>query len=188
MVQGYYVNHILTFFSTFATGMLGAWLYIRITKDRTKKSWEGIIFTIISIVCMVVFYHLCKMRMTYEGGEQRWQVDYRFALGVLFLVFVLCTIFAAKWYRKIWDNWVMKFLAGISFNFYICHQYVAVKLKEFRIPFWGGDTPPNQQANMELWKWQYTFLCIIVSLLIATAMTYLVEKPAAKFILRKYKK
>lgn len=184
--QGFYVNHVLTFFSVFATGMLGAWLYMRVIKDRTRKSWEGIVFTGISLACMAVFYYFCKMRMSYEGGEQKWQVDYRFVLGLLFLIFILSTIFAAKWYRKIWDNRVMKFLAGISFNLYICHQYVAVKLKEFRIPFWGGDTPPNQQANMDTWKWQYTFTCIIVSLLIATAMTYLVEKPAAKLILKKY--
>ena len=38
------------------------------------------------------------------------------------------------------------------------------------------------------WQWKYTILCIIASLAVATAMTYLVEKPAARMILNKKRK
>ena len=75
----------------------------------------------------------------------------------------------------------MHFLAGISFNLYLCHQYIAVKLKEFHIPFWEGDTPPNQLGD-EVWQWKYLLLCIVISFAVAVAMTYLVEKPVAKWI------
>lgn len=116
-----------------------------------------------------------------------WQVENRFLLSLLFMVFVLAVIFSARWFRKIFDNRIMVFLAGISYNLYIWHQYIAVKLKEFRIPFWEGDTPPNQSGDT-VWQWQYMILCIILSLLVATAMTYLVERPLAKKILALYRK
>lgn len=32
------------------------------------------------------------------------------------------------------------------------------------------------------WQWQYTILCFVLSLVVAIAMTYLVELPAAKVI------
>ena len=81
----------------------------------------------------------------------------------------------------------MGFLAGISFNMYIWHQYIAVKLKEFRIPYWEGSVPPNQLGD-KVWMWKYQILCIAVSLVVAVAMTYLVEKPLTKAIIKKFKK
>ena len=81
----------------------------------------------------------------------------------------------------------MKFLAGISFNLYIWHQYIAVKLKEFRIPYWEGTTPPNQLGDKP-WMWKYMLLCIVVSLVMAILTTYLIEKPVSKWILRRLNK
>ena len=38
------------------------------------------------------------------------------------------------------------------------------------------------------WQWQYTILCFALSLVVAIAMTYLVELPAAKVIKKCYQK
>ena len=79
---------------------------------------------------------------------------------------------------------VMRFLAAISFNLYLCHQYVSVKLKDLRIPPWEGDVPPNQLGD-KVWQWEYFALCILISLVVAVAMTFLIERPIAKFILKR---
>ena len=81
----------------------------------------------------------------------------------------------------------MAFLAVISFNFYICHQYIAVKLKEFRIPDWEGEELPNMTGDVQ-WQWGYMLLCVVLAFAVAVAMTYLVERPAAKVIQNLYKK
>ena len=91
-----------------------------------------------------------------------------------------------KTYQKLFANKVTKFLAGISFNLYIYHQFISVKLKEFHIPFYEGDIAPNVTGD-EKWKWMYFIICIIVSLLVAIIMTYLIEKPASKYIKKKFK-
>ncbi|MDY3909806.1 MAG: acyltransferase [Eubacterium sp.] len=184
--QSLYVNHVLTFASVYANGLLAAWLYMVITKNRKRKTVEGVAGMVTACACVYVYYLLTTQLQASDNG-QKWQVENRFLLSLLFMVFVLAVIFSARWFRKIFDNRIMVFLAGISYNLYIWHQYIAVKLKEFRIPFWEGDTPPNQSGDT-VWQWQYMILCIILSLLVATAMTYLVERPLAKKILALYRK
>lgn len=178
--QMLYVNNTLTFFSVYANGMLGAWLYISWTREHKRTGQEGIFFTLIALTCLWIFKILCEHR-TYSGSEAKWQLDYRYLLSLVFLILIISIILSARWFRVLWDNKVMHFLAGISFNFYLCHQYIAVKLKEFHIPFWEGDTPPNQLGD-EVWQWKYLLLCIVISFAVAVAMTYLVEKPVAKWI------
>ncbi len=182
--QGLSVNHTLTFIPVYANGMLGAWLYMLYTKKKKKRSLpEGVIATVAAIGAVAVFYKLCIHRLNSES-ETKWQVDYRYLLSLVFLIFMISTILSARWFRKIWDNRVMIFLAGISFNFYICHQYIAVKLKEYHIPDWQGQQLPNVTGD-RAWQWEYTILCVVLSLVVAIAMTYLVERPMARYIKHK---
>lgn len=185
--QALYVNHTLTFFSVYANGMLGAWLYMMYAKKRKKRTLaEGIAGIVMSIGGIVIFYNMCKWRSSC-GEETKWQVDYRYLLAFVFLLIVAGAIIALPWFQKIFSNRVMKFLAGISFNLYICHQYIAVKLKEFRIPNWQGEELPNMTGDVE-WQWEYTILCVVLSILVAILMTYLIERPAARWIKRLYDK
>lgn len=185
--QPLYVNHTLTFFSVFANGMLGAWLYVMYAVKRKKKTCvEGILGIIMAVGGIALFRYFCDWRMN-SASETKWQVDNRYLLSLVYLLIVAGSIFAMRWFQKIWDNRVMAFLAGISFNLYICHQYIAVKLKEFRIPDWEGEELPNMTGDVE-WQWKYTILCIVLSLVVATLMTYLVERPAARWIKNLYEK
>ena len=180
----FYVNHFLTFIPVYANGMLATYFYILYTKKNKRKIVSDIIFTIISISCIIIYIYLCK---GISGiNVQRWQLDYRVLLSFLFTIFVVSTLLASKIYQKIFNNKLMKFIATISFNLYIYHQFIAVKLKEFRIPFYSGDVLPNVAGN-KTWQWEYTILCIVISVIVAIIMTYLVEKPLAKLIKKKYK-
>jgi len=102
----------------------------------------------------------------------------------VYALFILSTALSIRYYQKIYANRFMKFIATISFNLYIYHHFICVKLKEFRIPFYSGDIPPNMQSNRE-WQWKYTILCIVVSLIVAVIKTYFVEKPLCKHIKEK---
>lgn len=183
--QSMYVNHTLTFFSVFANGMLGAWAYVSMNKERIRTKAEEMLFLLLTIGGCWLFKMMCEHRSRYIS-DTRWQVDYRFLLSLLFLLILISCILAGRYLRWLLGNRVMKFLAGISFNLYICHQYISAKLKQFRIPYWEGDTPPNQLGDKP-WMWKYLLLCIVVSFVVATLMTYLVEKPLAKLILKKRK-
>ena len=144
---------------------------------------NDLFFTIISIFMVVFYIYLCKSIGTID--VQKWQFDNRLLLSIVFMIFIICTCLSSNLYQKIFSNKVMKFIALISFNLYIYHQFIAVKLKEFRIPYWVGDTPPNMLGDTE-WKWTYTILCIVISVVVATIITYLIEKPCAKYLKKKW--
>lgn len=182
--QAYWVNNTFTFASVYANGILGAYAYVWMTRDRKRNRGEAIFFTALAIACLWLYKIMCSHRMSYIS-ETKWQVDYRYLLSLLNMAFIISTIFAVRWFRLIWDNRVMKFLAEISFNLYIWHQYIFVKLKDFRIPGYEGDVPPNQLGDTA-WQWKYTIICLVAALAVATLMTYLIERPLAKWIKNRF--
>ena len=184
--QALYVNHTLTFLSVFANGMLGAWAYISITHDKKPVKAEQFLYILMTLAGLVLYKILCDHHMNCPNGQQ-WQVKYRYVLSLVYLLILFGCLMAQQYFRFFLGNRLMKFLATISFNLYIWHQYIAVKLKEFRIPYWEGDIPPNQLGDKP-WMWKYMLLCIAVSLVVAILTTYLIEKPLARLILRRYDK
>lgn len=176
------VNYPTTFFSVFANGMLGAWTYVSITKDKRPIKAEQFFYTIMTIGGLLLFKILCDHHSAFPNGQQ-WQVKYRFVLSLVYLLILFGVLMAQQIFRYLLGNPFMKFLAGISFNLYIWHQYIAVKLKEFRIPYWEGTTPPNQLGDKP-WMWEYMLLCIALSLLTAFCTTYLIERPASGLIMK----
>ncbi len=170
------VNNPLTFFMVYANGMMGCYLYVKYTKNKKRNTIKDIIFTLVSVSCIFIYKYLCS---TISLDIQRWQIDYRLLLSILFTIFIISSILSIKYYRFLLENKLMKFIAVISFNLYIYHQFIAVKLKEFRIPYWTGDTPPNFLGDVK-WQWTYFLLCIIISLIVAIIFTYFFEKPITK--------
>ncbi len=180
----YYVNHFLTFIPVFANGILASWFYITYTKNKKRTNISDISFTLISIILLLSYRYLIKS--IGFNNVQEWQLVNRYFLSWIFTGFVVSTCLSIKLYRKIFDNKIMKFIALISFNLYIYHSFIAIKLKEFRIPFYSGDTPPNMTGN-RTWQWQYTILCFVIAIIVAIIMTYLIEKPFDKYIRKKFK-
>ena len=78
----------------------------------------------------------------------------------------------------------MRYFSAISFNFYIWHQYLAVKLREWGIPH-SASLEPNVDGEMP-WQWQYTLLCFFLALAVSTVITYAFERPIARRGARMY--
>ena len=83
---------------------------------------------------------------------------------------------------RAFGNRLVRFLSAISYNFYIWHQFLAVKLKEFHIPAYVSEFP--QMSEGRAWQTKYTLLCFAAAFLLSAALTYLVEKPAGRALLR----
>ena len=80
------------------------------------------------------------------------------------------------------SNRAARFIAAISYNLYIWHQWLAVQLKQWRIPYWAGETPPNMTGDLS-WQWRYTLLLLALSFGAAIVLTYCFERPAARLLL-----
>ena len=57
-----------------------------------------------------------------------------------------------------------------------------MKLKEFHIPAYVSEFP--QMSEGRAWQTKYTLLCFAAAFLLSAALTYLVEKPAGRALLR----
>ncbi len=177
----YYGNQILTFAGCYANGMLLAVLYITLKRKNIENTYTRLVATIAVFCCIL---HLNGMLKELGSGElQIVQLQQRFELSLVFSVFLLALPFACKAFKWLFSNKVVNFIALISYNLYIWHQYIAVKLKEYRIPYWEGDVPPNQTGD-KVWMWQYQILIVAVSLIVAVLLTYFFEKPIARRILK----
>ncbi len=174
-------NHTITFLPVFANGMLGAYIYMKISNKYNRKNKVlAIISTILMIVLIACFEKICSFRMSYSN-EVKWQVDFRYLLSFYYLAIILSTIFAFRCFRFFFNNRIMRFLAAISYNLYIYHQFIGTELKANKIPYWAGEELPNIAGN-EKWKVEYTLVVIAVSLIVGVITTYLIEKPANKLI------
>ena len=111
---------------------------------------------------------------------QRNQMIYRPAYALGFATLMLTAPFSLLPLRKLLGNPVTKFLGGISMNYYLIHQTVIVHMKRIRFPNSVSDTPNT--VGEQPWQNQYTWFAFGISLVLAIAVTYAIEKPAARLL------
>ena len=176
----WHMNQMPALLCVFALGMLGALLFVSLANNLKHTRFTGIFFTALAAGAFLAVRLVLKHG---PGSMQNnlWQLRVRFLLGIFYMLFCIGTALGSKWFRKIFDNKVMHFLAGISYNLYIWHQVIAVQLKKHKIPYWEGDTLPNVAGN-KAWMHKYTLYVAVCSFAAAILVTYLVEKPLAKLI------
>ena len=105
-----------------------------------------------------------------------------FALG--FAGLILSAPFSLKPLRKLLGNRVTAFLAAISMNYYLIHQTLAVHMRRIGFPASVSETP--NMAGEQPWQTQYTLLAFGLSLVAAVLVTYLIEKPAGKWLTKRW--
>ncbi len=154
-----------------------------------------------TLVFFAALYGLIRMlQVQYRADElqlQAWQMKYRPVFALCFAGMIVTAPFALWPLRKLLGNPVTRFLAGVSMNFYLIHQTVAVHLKTRLMLPWSENFLsedfivdgwyPNQLWD-EQWMNDYAWLCFAVAFVMAVAVTYLIEKPAARLFDRIRKK
>lgn len=175
------LNQLVAFLGVFANGMAGAYLLVLLSKRLRRSAW-------LSACCTAGFAGavLLIVRVLHGAARanpvQAYQAQYRFALSLLFLLLVLFLALSCRALRAVFSNRVMRFLAAISYNLYIWHQWLAVRLKDWRIPYWEGDMLPNMAGN-RAWQWRYSLLVLALSLALAALITYCFERPVSRRLL-----
>ena len=180
------INQLPAFFGTYAVGMIGALIYVAVASKLKRKFLPGLIFTVLCIGAIWLMTKMIKQCSVLDAtSAQRWQITHRLPLSLVFMLVILTAAFSLGFFRFLFSNKLMKFLSGISYNLYIWHQWLCVKLKsEWRLPPWEGDTPPNQWNNAvgKAWSRNYAIVITLFAFGAAILATYLIEKPAAKLL------
>lgn len=180
------VNQLPSFLDVYALGMMAAMAYVRLThsfKALRRKGYRTlwqVVSTLLAAGCIWAFVLLLKAQAASGAHDaiQAGQMLRRPLYAAILAGLILCLPFAPKAIRFLFGNRLMKALSAVSLNYYLIHQNLAVHLKRLGIPASVSETP-NVDGET-LWQHRYTFLCFALSLALAFAITYLVEKPCAR--------
>ena len=180
-VKSMWINQLPAFLDVYALGILGAIAYCAIGNALANKSKKLIVC--IQLGALILFVSTCsvvidllKIHVTQSQGSYDALHTSQLSLRFIFaLTIVLCMLAATQMpliAQKLLDNRLMRYLATISFNLYIWHQFISVEML-------NAFMPESFRSMLGL-QWAYTLLCYSMSILIAAAVTYGLEKPVTK--------
>lgn len=204
------VNQLANFLDVYVIGILAAMAFLKFDgyeaakKGNSRWLWQ----TVATLIFAAALFFLIRMLHIQSGSSvytadrgiagwigrllnmqapasdyvviQRNQMIYRPVYALCFAAMMLSAPFSLLPLRKLLGNPVTKFLGGISMNYYLIHQTVIVHMKRLRFPASVNDAPNT--VGEQPWQNQYTFWAFAISLVLAVAVTYLIEKPAARLI------
>lgn len=186
--HGLYLNRLPAMLDVYANGMMGALIYANLCKYVKKNGWISLLATVVSALCLIFIYQQMRAQAKTSGNYTALhigQMTRRFPLSAAGALFVVSAGLGFSGFARLLSCRPVRWLSMISYNVYIWHAYAAVKMKEWHIPAY--ENPQPNQAGEQPWQLHYTLLSLAVAIALGAVITYLIEKPAAKRILRKRK-
>ena len=177
-----YVNRLPNMLDVYANGMLAAHLYAKLAACRERRGLMAAAGTALCALGAWGIWRVVGVQAGVSGFEniRQGQLYWRFPLSLSGAAFLLGGSLSFAPVRAALSNRIVRFFSGISFNFYIWHQWLAVRLKQWRVPPYAAEVNPNQAGEMP-WQLHYTLLCFAAAIALATLLTYLVERPCARW-------
>lgn len=171
------------YLDVFAWGMIASYFVVWARNKLQNLDRLRVWMTAISAVSLVLVWYLMKWISTVSMPDgMDVSVYFRMVLRPLldgaFALFLVSACYSFKfWERKIWGNRLFVFLSTISYSFYLWHQNIYIFLKRVNIPYSTQNPVMGDRAAMD----GLLLLCAAASLLIASASTYLIELPIARY-------
>ena len=179
---GIWFNQLIAYLDVFALGMLAALFHVRLSAVPHRR-WMRLIFGAAAIFSLWMLFKLAQAQSRSVNVEEirLGQMQRRFFMGCFGSLMLLGLAHTGKPLCTVFSNRLMKFLSGISMQFYIWHQVIAVQVLRARIiPSAFAD--PNY-AGDQLWQGRYTLAVVVIALTVSTVLTYAFERPIARRIL-----
>lgn len=174
----------LLYIDIFGWGMLSAYFVVYARNKLKNIDRLKVFMTALSVLSLVIVYYFIKWMSAIDfrgyntDGPTVFRMLYRFIADGAFAAFLFTTSFSCKiWERKIWGNKFFVYLSTISYSFYLWHQNVHIFLKKINVPYTAQNPVMNDRAAMD----GFVLLSVVISLLIATASTYLIEIPISRY-------
>ena len=176
-----YFNQLPAMLDLYACGMAAAMVCARMEQSSMSGlphwRWMAPLGMVLSLGFMVWIMYAQPV------GEyaliRAGQMTYRLHLGLLGGAFLVCGHMLPAGQARVLGNPVTRVLADISYGFYIWHQFLACRLKEWHIPAYVSEMP--NQAGEQPWQTGYTLMCFFAAAALSAVITYLWEKPIQKW-------
>lgn len=181
-----YVNFWLTFAGIYANGMLFALVYISLKRSVRENRYTRLFATILVFVCVLAMRLLFDAYGSAENSSIV-QLQVRLPQSFLFGGMLLGLSCSFEGVKRFFSARPFRWFCTISYNLYLWHQFLIVRLKAARIPAYTGDTPPNQLGDT-VWQWKYTGICLVLITAVAVLLTYWFEIPIRNILLKRKSK
>jgi peptidoglycan/LPS O-acetylase OafA/YrhL len=168
-----YEENLPGYLDIFAFGMLSAHVFVR--TGRPRRVLARNLAPLVAIGGFAMLWNLlqdCFAYRFYDQWSSVWQIHHRPLLGVAFSLIALGSLTSPRWWQIVLDNSPLRFCATISYNLYLYHQMVAREMLWHHVPAYAGD--PHYDAR---WQVKYTEAAFAATIALATAATYLFERP-----------
>ena len=178
-------NQLPAYLDTFALGMMAAHVHAHLAQKK-HGPLSRILCSALTVGILPLLWQIVRRQASCPNVEaiRLGQMNNRLAMGLLGACFLVFSANAGLGLRRILGNPITRFFSGVSLQFYIWHQTIAVWLITYKVipsayenPNWEGDI---------VWQICYTIACFGLSLLVAAAITYGFERPVARKLLRAY--
>ena len=172
-----YFNRLPAMLDVYANGMLCCWLYTFLQKRLKPRWWTASLSSLLCVGALAGIWMLMCLQTHRSGTEdvRMGQMVYRFPLSALGGLFLVAGGQASRWFQWLWNNRLMRFLSLISYNLYIWHSPLALRLRAWHIPPYTDEMP--QRAGEMPWQLHYTLLCFAGAIALASLLTFLWERP-----------
>ncbi len=181
-----HLNRLPAMLDAYANGMMGALLYVVLCRYMRPAGWKSLFMTAIAVLCGIAVFNLMRGQSRVSGGYSAihiGQMMRRFPLTAAGALLLVCGSHSLNFVTRIIASKPIRYLSMISYNIYIWHAFIALRLKEWHIPPYTAANP--NQAGEQPWQTLFTWLSIFAAVAAGALATHLIEKPFAKLILRK---
>lgn len=180
------MNQLPGMIDVFVSGMMTAHIAAMLKKtlsDQQKKDYAPM-FTLMLLMFFMVYIFVTKYIYQHRYDNvadnlSRLQMYTRKFLIIGFSGCVLCSVFAVRWIHLLMGNPLTRFVSTISYQVYLWHMWICLRMKDLRIPSYTAERPMDDLA----WRFPYLMLCIALSAAAAIFMTYCFERPATRALL-----
>ena len=179
-----YFNQLPAQLDLYACGMAAALIFARLeASGKPDRQTRRVIAPVgmVAAFCGMLLVMYAQPVSDYEAIRHG-QMNWRPLLGLLGGAFLVCGCLAPEGLARAVGNPLTRCLSDISFNFYMWHQFLALRWKDWHIPPYASELP--NQAYEQPWQTIYTLVCFLFAAIIAAGLTYFWEKPMQRLGLR----
>lgn len=169
-------RHVVAYLDCFGAGMAAAYLLAYVRREMPRLAGRRVVWTIAFVACVACAWQILVAANDVQyvpGGRDRFDVYGRGALALAFGGLLVTGCLAGNAVRAVVANPVARFLSLVSYNLYLWHTLVLIWLWKHGVPHAATPDPHDD----ERWKFAYIALGWSASFVIATAVTYFVERP-----------
>lgn len=180
-----WLNQLPAMLDVYANGMLAAYITSELEKREDTKITMAF-YTALTALALVGMWRIAQAQSVDSfpyDARKLGQLGRRYELSFLGALLLVSCERSFLYMRRLFGNSVTRFLSLISYNVYIWHQVLSVKLKEWKIPNYVSENPSADHEQP--WQIHYTIMCFALSILLAILVTYLFEKPVTEKLTKK---